>query len=60
LVSKTFVTCPQQADFRDNKKEEEEEEEEEKINWKIEQILTSSDIIEFCLSIFVQQIQKLH
>jgi hypothetical protein len=57
LVSKTFVTCPQQADFRDNKKEEEEEEE---INWKIEQILTSSDIIEFCLSIFVQQIQKLH
>jgi hypothetical protein len=57
LVSKTFVTCPQQADFRDNKKEEEEE---EGINWKIEQILTSSDIIEFCLSIFVQQIQKLH
>jgi len=58
LVSKTFVTCPQQADFRDNKKEEEEEEEE--INWKIEQILTSSVLIEFCLSIFAQQIQKLH
>jgi hypothetical protein len=57
LVSKTFVTCPQQADFRDNKKEEEEE---KGIIWKIEQILTSSDIIEFCLSIFVQQIQKLH